>query len=88
MWRFGILAKQLQNKLSRRGIEFIKISEAYTSQTCPSCNKLNKQKSRNYICKSCRYEQHRDIVGAINILNFNTDSKLTKYIKKEYLQIS
>jgi putative transposase len=87
MWRFGIIVTQLQNKLSKYGIETIKISEAYTSQTCPNCKKRNKPTSRNYECK-CGYAQHRDIVGAINILNFNTDSKLKKYTNKVYLQIA
>jgi putative transposase len=87
MWRFGMLTQQLQNKLSRYKIKMIKISEAYTSQTCPSCRKRNKPNGRNYICQ-CGYIQHRDIVGAINILNFNTDFCLQKYTNKVYLQIN
>ncbi len=86
LWRFGLIILQLENKLSRYGIKLIKINEAYSSQTCPVCGKRKKQTSRNYECK-CGYKQHRDIVGAINILNFNTDCKLQRYIKKEYLQI-
>jgi putative transposase len=86
MWRFGQLIMQLENKLSRYGIKMICISEAYTSKTCPGCGKLNKPKGRNYSCK-CGYIQHRDIVGAMNILNMNAGTKITKYTKKEYLQI-
>jgi putative transposase len=86
MWQFGLLTLQLQNKLSRYGIKMIKISEAYSSQTCPVCKKRHKPTSRNYECK-CGYTQHRDIVGAINILNFNTNGNLTKYKEKVYLQI-
>jgi len=86
MWRFGQIIKQLNNKLSRYNIELIKVSEAYTSQTCPNCNKRHKPKNRNYNCK-CGYIQHRDIVGAINILNFNSNYKLQRYSIKEYLQI-
>jgi putative transposase len=86
MWRFGQFMKILIYKLDNVGILTEEISEAYTSKTCPSCGDLNKPNGRNYIC-NCRYNQHRDVVGAINILNFNTDSKLTRYSKKEYLQI-
>jgi putative transposase len=88
MWRFGQITQKCEYKLLEYGIEMIKISEAYSSQTCPKCKKLNKPTNRNYICKSCGYEQHRDVVGAINILNFNTNSNLTKYANKVYLQIA
>ena len=87
MWQFGLLVLQLENKLPRFGIKLIKVSEAYSSQTCPECKKLNKPINRNYVCKGCNYTQHRDIVGAINILNFNTNGNLTKYKEKVYLQI-
>jgi putative transposase len=87
MWRFGQFMDILTYKLKLSGIVVEEISEAYTSQTCPECHKRNKPVNRNYVCKSCGYEQHRDIVGAMNILNFNTDSNLKRYIKKEYLQI-
>lgn len=86
MWRFGILVYQLNYKLLRRGIKSYKINEAYTSQTCPNCNKRNKPNNRNYYCK-CGYKQHRDVVGAINILNKYGTCNLTRFAKKEYLQI-
>lgn len=87
MWRFGQTILQLNNKLSRYGIELIKVSEAYSSQNCPSCNKHHKTISRNYLCK-CGYTQHRDIVGAINILNSNTTNHLQKYDDLVYLRIA
>jgi putative transposase len=87
MWRFGELVNQLKNKLSRWGIYLVCVSEAYTTKTCPNCKSLNKTTSRNYVC-SCGYIQHRDIVGAINILNNNAGLNVTRYTKKEYLQIA
>jgi putative transposase len=87
MWRFGQVVLQLNNKLSRYGIKLVKINEAYTTQTCPRCNNRKKQSNRNYKCKECGYEQHRDIVGAINILNGNSDYRVENYINKVYLQI-
>lgn len=86
MWCFGKVIQQLKNKLSRYGIEMICVSEAYSTKTCPSCKSLNKTVSRNYTCE-CGYSQHRDIVGAMNILNQNAKTSITRFIKKEYLQI-
>lgn len=86
-WNYGLLMLQLENKLGRYGIELVKVSEAYSSQTCPNCSERHHPTNRNYICE-CGYTQHRDIVGAINILNFNAGTKITKYINKKYLQIA
>jgi putative transposase len=66
---FGRFAQYLEYKLRRHGIPLIKISEAYTSQTCPHCGHLNKVAGRTYRCRACGYRAHRDGVGAVNILN-------------------
>ena len=87
-WEYGQITLQLHNKLERHGIKLVKVSEAYTSQTCPSCGTRRKPNSRNYKCKACGYIQHRDLVGAINILNFNAGTKVTRYKTKKYLQIT
>jgi putative transposase len=87
LWRFGQIVLQVKNKLSRYDIEMVKVKEYYTSKKCPSCNILNAPKGRNYSC-DCGYTQHRDIVGAINILNDNGGFSITKYVRKVYLQIS
>jgi putative transposase len=87
LWRFGELISRLQNKLTRYNVEMIKVKEYYTSKKCPSCKSLNKPNGRNYTC-DCGYTQHRDIVGAINILNDNGGFSVTRYIKKVYLQIA
>ena len=86
-WCYGLLTLQLENKLSRYGIEMIKVSEAYSSQTCPHCGHRHKPTNRNYICQ-CGYKQHRDIVGAMNILNFNEkDVHIERYSNLKYLRI-
>lgn len=85
-WNYGEIMRQLINKLNRYNIQTIKVKEYYTSQACPSCGLLNKPKNRNYICE-CGYTQHRDILGAINILNFNHGTELTQYTRKTYLRI-
>lgn len=87
-WCYGLMALQLENKLSRYGIEFIKVSEAYTSQTCPHCGHRHKPSGRNFECQ-CGYKQHRDLVGAVNILNFNEkDVYIKKYQNLKYLRIA
>lgn len=55
-------------KSSFEGIRVEYVNPAYTSQICPSCGKHNKAKDRNYKC-SCGYKNHRDLVGAKNIIN-------------------
>ena len=86
-WCYGLLTLQLENKLNRYGIEFVKVSEAYTSQTCPHCGHRHKPSGRNYKCQ-CGYQQHRDLVGAMNILNFNEkDVHIEKYQNLKYLRI-
>jgi putative transposase len=87
MWRFGKIIQQLNNKLTRFGIKLVKVDEYYSSQTCPHCGNKRRVSNRNYECKKCSYKQHRDIVGAINILNNNLKYHIEGYINKVYLQI-
>lgn len=86
-WCFGLIILQLENKLSRYGIEMVKVKEYYSSTKCPNCSEINKPKRRNYKCK-CGYNRHRDIVGAINILNDNSNYKIQRYNNLKYLRIA
>ena len=86
-WCFGKIVEQLENKLCRYGIDLIKVDEAYTTRKCPSCGALNKPANRNYRCL-CGYEQHRDLVGSINLLNQNAGAELSRYANKKYLRIA
>ena len=67
-WNFGQQLNYLKYKLEAVGIRLSKISEAYSTQTCPVCGRRKKAKGRNYVCK-CGYTAHRDIHGARNILS-------------------
>lgn len=67
-WSFGLLQAYLLYKLVEKGIVLTKVDEAYTSQTCPVCNRRKKTSGRIYRCK-CGYELHRDVHGARNILS-------------------
>lgn len=85
-WEYGELIKLLEPKLSKHDIKLVMVKEYYTSQKCPNCKDLNKPKGRNYEC-SCGYIQHRDVVGAINILNDNDNRDVKYYKELKYLQI-
>ena len=76
-WNFGKVMKFLEYKLNAKGIEFEKINEAYTSQTCPNCGQRHKTSNRNYHC-SCGYKAHRDVVGAHNILSLGETGHFEK----------
>ena len=86
-WNYGLLIRELMNKLTRYGIQLVKVKEYYTSKKCPICGVLNKPKGRNYMC-DCEYIMHRDVNGAINILNDNSRYKIIRYRNLKYLQIA
>lgn len=68
-WSFSQILQMIRYKSERLGMLVEEISEAYTSQTCPRCGHRYKSNNRNYRCKECKFEFHRDGVGAINIRN-------------------
>ena len=87
-WNFGKHLEYLTYKLAAVGISLEKISEAYSTQTCPVCGRRHKCSSRNYRC-SCGYEAHRDIHGARNILSLGLNGRIcitTPIKRKKYLR--
>lgn len=66
-WSFYQLQQFITYKANLAGIKVIEVNPAYTSQTCPRCDKRNKADDRRYEC-SCGFKAHRDRVGAINIM--------------------
>lgn len=69
-WSYNIFYSKMENKAEELGITLHKITEEYTSITCPECGFISKNnvKDREFICKKCIYKNDRDIVGATNIL--------------------
>jgi putative transposase len=63
----GQVRAMIEYKCAKNGIETVVIDEAYSTQTCPKCLKRYKPSNRNYKCRFCGFEYHRDGVGAINI---------------------
>ena len=68
MWSFYRLTKFIENKAKLVGIRVEFVNPRYTSKACPWCRKLNNAADRRYRCK-CGFSSHRDIVGAMNIIN-------------------
>ncbi|ABM36609.1 RNA-guided endonuclease InsQ/TnpB family protein [Polaromonas naphthalenivorans] len=63
--------RQLQYKLDWNGGILIAVPPQYTSQTCPCCGhvaKENRKTQAKFECVDCGYENHADVVGAMNIL--------------------
>uniref|UniRef100_UPI0012DF47E7 zinc ribbon domain-containing protein n=1 Tax=Ectobacillus panaciterrae TaxID=363872 RepID=UPI0012DF47E7 len=89
-WSFGTLRAYLAYKLHAKGILLFLVDEAYTSQTCPCCQRRKKVRTRNYVC-ACGYEEHRDIHGARNILAKELYGKMChipEETKRKYLRIA
>ena len=68
-WTFARLQSMICYKAELAGLKVKFVSEAYTSQTCPSCGNRKKPTNRNYHCNHCGFAYHRDGVGAINLWN-------------------
>lgn len=67
-WSFGKTKQYLKYKLEAEGIALHEVDERYTSQTCPVCGRRVQPSGRNFRCV-CGYHEHRDVVGAVNILS-------------------
>lgn len=67
-WSFYRVAKYIEYKAKLEGISVEYVDPKYTSQKCPNCGKHHKANGRNYKCKDCGFQLHRDLVGATNIL--------------------
>jgi len=83
--------RQEQYLTQKTGVKLLKVSESYTSKTCPVCLAHNRPSGRNYQCSTCGFACHRDAVGAINILMIAKHGVLTpidpdKPIRVNYLR--
>jgi len=62
----------LEYKLAWKGGRLIVVPPQNTSRTCPCCGHVlsdNRQTQAWFECVACGYENHADVVGAINILS-------------------
>ena len=63
--------RQLNYKLAWNGGWLVVVPPHHTSQTCPSCGHVsaeNRQTQAQFSCVDCGYQNHADLVGALNIL--------------------
>ncbi len=84
-WPFRKVKELIGYKAELAGISVIKISEAYTSQTCSVCkpfpsreyaHKSNRKYRGLYVCKDCGTVMNADVNGAINMAK--------KYLEAEF----
>jgi putative transposase len=68
-WDHGKIREYVTYKAEAEGITVELEEEAYTSQTCPSCQQRHKPKGRRFRCPACGFQAHRDVVGQVNILS-------------------
>jgi putative transposase len=69
---WGEFRDQLEYKALWAGGRVVAVPPHHTSQTCPACGhvaKGNRQTQAKFLCLDCSYENHADVVGAINILS-------------------
>jgi putative transposase len=63
--------RQLDYKLAWQGGWLIAVPPQNTSRTCPCCGHVsaeNRQTQARFECVECGFEEHADVVGAINVL--------------------
>jgi len=68
---WGEFRRQLGYKVEWNGGILLAVPPHHTSQTCPACahvSKDNRQTQAKFLCVGCGYENHADVVGAINVL--------------------
>jgi IS605 OrfB family transposase len=67
-WRRTHLLGALRDKAEQAGIRVHLVEERGTSSTCPACRqRVPKPGGRRFSCPHCRFQGHRDLVGATNI---------------------
>jgi transposase len=66
----GEFRRQLDYKVMWNGGMLLAVPPHHTSRTCPCCDhvsKDNRQTQAKFLCVECGYENHADVVGAINV---------------------
>jgi IS605 OrfB family transposase len=67
-WRHSHLMQALLDKAEVAGIDVRLVDERGTSSTCVVCQRrVPKPGTRRFRCPHCKYQAHRDLVGAANI---------------------
>lgn len=69
-WAFFQLRAFVMYKTLLVGVWLVLVDPRNTSRTCPECDhceKANRRSQEEFVCKSCGFAAHADVVGARNI---------------------
>jgi putative transposase len=69
-WSFAELRGFIEYKAKLAGVPVIPVNPRNTSRTCPKCGHIdegNRLTRGMFLCRSCGYFDHADVVGATNI---------------------
>ncbi len=69
-WAFGQLQQFVTYKAQLHGIPVHFVDPRNTSRTCPTCGhcaKENRKTQAQFLCTSCGYAAHADVIAAVNI---------------------
>jgi putative transposase len=67
LWEYGKDIAYLTHKAKQAHISCFTGSERGTSSQCPCCGHTQKPKGRNWACRVCGFQGHRDLVGSVNM---------------------
>lgn len=70
-WSYSKTITKLNDICDEYGINMVKVSPSYTSQTCSTCGHIDKnnRKGEIFCCLVCGYENDADVNASINIHN-------------------
>lgn len=66
-WEYGKDIRYLSYKALLAHISCFTGSERGTSSQCPCCGHHYKPRGRNWVCRTCGFKGHRDLVGSVNM---------------------
>ena len=69
-WNYRELLNIIEMRCEENRVSFRSVNPYKTSQTCPECSHVERENrsGERFLCLRCGYEEHADIVGALNIL--------------------
>jgi putative transposase len=67
LWEYGKDIDYLTHKSKQAHMSSFTGSERGTSSRCPSCGHRHKPRNRQWTCKQCGFQGHRDLVGSVNM---------------------
>ena len=67
LWEYGKDIDYLAHKSKQAHMSSFTGSERGTSSRCPSCGHKHKPRNRQWTCKQCSFQGHRDLVGSVNM---------------------